>query len=106
MNCNLGIVQAAAVGNGYFVGLDITRDSGPNTGQPLFNLTNVSNFFVMGCSFIGGPSGGSKQDTAFLFKSTFNSSGNMIGRLYLPGHGNNHQHRHVQRYGRLDDLCY
>ena len=79
LNCNLGTVQAAAVGGGFFVGLDITRDGGPNTGQVLFDLTNVSGFFITGCNFIGGPSGGSNQDTAFRFKSTFNSSGNVIG---------------------------
>ena len=77
VNCNLGTVQASAVDGGYFVGLDITRDGGPNTSQALFNLTNVSNFYVMGCNFIGGPSG--NQDIAFLFQSTFDSSGNIIG---------------------------
>ena len=79
LNCNLGTVRASAVGGGYFVGLDITRDGGPNTAQSLFNLTNVSGFFIVGCNFIGGPSGGSKQDIAFKFQSTFNSSGNVIG---------------------------
>jgi hypothetical protein len=79
VNCSLGTVQGAAIGNGYFIGLDITRDGGPNTAQVMFDLTNVSNFFIIGCSFIGGPSGGSNQDTAFRFKSTFNSSNNLIG---------------------------
>ena len=77
VNCNLGTVLASAVGGGYFVGLDITRDGGPSTGQSLFNLTDVSNFYVMGCNFIGGPS--NNQDTAFRFQSTFDSSGNVIG---------------------------
>jgi hypothetical protein len=77
LNCNLGTVLASAVGGGYFTGLDITRDGGPNTGQSLFNLTNVSNFYVVGCNFVGGPS--NNQDTAFRFQSTFNSSGNVIG---------------------------
>jgi hypothetical protein len=79
LNCNLGTVQAAAVGGGFFVGLDITRDGGPNTAQALFDLTNVSGFSVVGCNFVGGPSGGNNQDIAFQFKSTFNSSGNVIG---------------------------
>jgi hypothetical protein len=79
LNCSLGTVQAAAVGNGFFVGLDITREGGPNTPQVLFDLTNVSSFFVMGCNFIGGPAGGNNQDTAFRFTSTFDSSGNVVG---------------------------
>jgi hypothetical protein len=79
VNCALGTVQAAAVGGGFFMGLDITRDGGPNTGQVLFDLTNVSGFVVASCNFIGGPSGGNNQDTAFRFQSTFNSSGNVIG---------------------------
>ncbi len=79
VNCNLGTVQAANVGGGYFIGLDITRDGGPNTGQVLFDLTNCSSFYVMGCNFIGGPSGGNNQDVAFRFQSTFDSSGNVIG---------------------------
>ena len=81
VNCNLGTVNATAVGGGYFVGLDITRDGGPTTSQALFNLTNVSNFFVLGCNFIGGPS--SNQDVAFQFQSTFNSSGNVIGGCFF-----------------------
>jgi hypothetical protein len=81
VNCNIGTVQAAAVGGGYFVGLDITRDGGPTTPQTLFNLTDVSNFYVMACNFIGGPS--SNQDTAFQFSSTFNSSGNVIGGSFF-----------------------
>jgi hypothetical protein len=81
VNCNLGTVNATAVGGGYFVGLDITRDGGPTTSQALFNLTNVSNLFVLGCNFIGGPS--SNQDVAFQFQSTFNSSGNVIGGCFF-----------------------
>jgi hypothetical protein len=72
-------VLASGVDIGFFTGLDITRDGGPNTAQSLFNLTNVSSFFVVGCNFIGGPSGGNNQDIAFNFTSTFNSSGNVIG---------------------------
>jgi hypothetical protein len=79
VNTNLGTVQASAVGIGFFTGLDITRDGGPNTAQSLFKLTNVSSFFVVGCNFLGGPSGGNNQDIAFNFTSTFNSSGNVIG---------------------------
>ena len=79
INCNLGTVQASNVAGGYFVGLDITRDSGPNTARVMFDLTNCSSFYVMGCNFVGGPNGGSNQDIAFRFQSTFNSSGNVIG---------------------------
>jgi len=79
VNTNLGTVQAASVGGGYFIGLDITRDGGPNTAQSFFSLTNVSNFFVIGCNFVGGPSNGNRQDIAFNFISTFNSSNNTIG---------------------------
>jgi hypothetical protein len=79
VNTNLGTVQAASVGGGYFVGLDISRNGGPNTPQSLFNLTNVSNFFVVGCNFTGGPTNGNRQDIAFNFVSTFNSSNNTIG---------------------------
>ena len=79
LNCNLGTVQASNVGGAYFVGLDITRDGGPNSAQIMFDLTNCSSFYVMACNFIGGPSGGSNQDIAFRFQSTFDSSGNVIG---------------------------
>jgi hypothetical protein len=76
VNTNLGIILAAAVGGGYFVGLDFTRDGGPSTPQSFFNLTDVSNFYVQGCNFVGGPGG---SDIAFNFKSTFDSSGCIIG---------------------------
>jgi len=79
VNTNLGTVRASNVGGGYFVGLDISRDGGPNVQEILFNLTSCSNFYVVGCNFNGGPSGGSSQDIAFNFTSTFNSSGNTIG---------------------------
>jgi hypothetical protein len=83
VNTNLGTVQAANVTDGFFVGLDITRDGGPNTSQTFFNLTNCSNFHVMGCNFVGGPSGGNSQDVAFGFQSTWNSSGNVIGACHF-----------------------
>jgi hypothetical protein len=78
VNTNIGTVLLANVTDGFFVGVDITRDGGPNTGQVLFNLTNVSNFYVSDCNFIGGPAGGSSQDVAFSFTSTWNSSNNII----------------------------
>jgi hypothetical protein len=77
VNTNVGTVLAAAVGGGYFVGVDISRDVGPSTPQTFFNLTDCSNFFVQGCNFTGGPSG--SQDIAFSFSSTFDSSGCVIG---------------------------
>ena len=77
LNTNIGTIFASAVGGGYFVGLDITRDGGPSSPQSFFYLTNVSNFFVLGCNFIGGPS--ADQDIAFNFNSTFNSSNCTIG---------------------------
>jgi hypothetical protein len=83
VNTNLGTVQAANVTDGFFVGMDITRDSGPNTAQTFFNLTNCSNFHIMGCNFVGGPTGGSGQDIAFGFQSTWNSSGNVIGLCHF-----------------------
>lgn len=76
VNTNLGTVRASAVGGGFFVGLDITRDGGPATAQSFFSFTDVSNFSVVACSFNGGPSAG--QDIAFNFSSTFNSSHNTI----------------------------
>ena len=74
-NTSLGTVQLANVTDGFFAGLDITRDTGPATAQPLFNLTNVSNFHVSGCNFVGGPGA---LDLAFNFTSTSNSSSNII----------------------------
>ena len=78
VNTNLGTVQLANVTDGFFANLDITRDGGPNTAQIFFNLTNVSYFHVSGCNFVGGPTGGNSQDTAFQFKSTSNSSSNIL----------------------------
>jgi len=78
INTNLGTVQLAAVTDSFFCGLDITRDGGPNTGQTFFSLQNVSNLHVSGCNFVGGPSGGSSNDTSFSFSSTFNSSSNIL----------------------------
>jgi hypothetical protein len=79
VNTNLGTVQASNVGLCFCVGVDISRDGGPNTPQNLFDLTNCSNFYIVGCNFNGGPSGGNSQDTAINFTSTFNSSNNTIG---------------------------
>jgi len=79
VNTNLGTVSASNVGGGYFVGLDISRDGGPNDQQILFGLTNCSGFYVVGCNFNGGPAGGNSQDIAFDFASTFNSSSNTVG---------------------------
>ena len=78
LNTSLGTVQLANVTDGFFAGLDITRDTGPNTSQTLFNLTNVSNFHVSGCNFVGGPNGGNSADVAFSFTSTANSSSNIV----------------------------
>ena len=78
LNTNLGTVQLANVADGFFFGLDITRDGGPTGAQTFFNLTNVSNFHVSGCNFVGGPVGGSSMDVAFSFTSTYNSSSNII----------------------------
>jgi hypothetical protein len=83
VNTNLGTVLAANVTDGFFVGLDITRDGGPNTSQTLFNLTNCSNFHITACNFVGGPAGGSSQDVAFGFQSTWNSSGNVIAGCHF-----------------------
>jgi hypothetical protein len=79
VNTNLGTVLASAVGGGYFLGVDITRDGGPSTAQSFFHLTDVSNLFVVGCNFVGGPSGANRQDIAFNFNSTFNSSNCTVG---------------------------
>ncbi len=78
VNTSLGTVQLANVTDGFFAGLDITRDTGPATSQTMFNLTNVSNFHVSGCNFVGGPDGGNALDVAFNFASTSNSSSNII----------------------------
>jgi len=78
VNTNLGTVLLSNVTDGFLVGLDITRDGGPNTPQTFFNLTNVSNFHVSDCNFVGGPTGGSSRDIAFNFTSTSNSSSNII----------------------------
>ncbi len=78
VNTSLGVVQLSNVTDGFFSGLDITRDTGPNTSQVFFNLTNVSNFHVSGCNFVGGPNGGTPADVAFSFTSTVNSSSNII----------------------------
>ncbi len=78
VNTSLGTVQLANVTDGFFAGLDITRDTGPAGPQMFFNLTNVSNFHVSGCNFVGGPTGGTPADIAFNFISTTNSSSNII----------------------------
>ena len=78
INTNLGTVQLANVADGFFSGLDITRDGGPTGAQTFFNLTNVSNFHVNGCNFVGGPTGSASADVAFSFTSTYNSSSNII----------------------------
>jgi hypothetical protein len=78
VNTNLGTVLLDNVTDGFFAGLDITRDGGPNTAQTFFALTNCSNFHVSGCNFVGGPSGGNSQDIAFSFSSTWDSSSNII----------------------------
>jgi hypothetical protein len=79
VNTNLGTVQISNASIGFFSGLDITRDGGPNISQTFFNLTNASSYWILGCNFIGGPSGGNNQDIAISFKSTFNSSANTVG---------------------------
>lgn len=79
VNTNLGTVQATALNGGYFVGMDFTRNGGPNSPRNFFDFTNVANVHVIGCNFIGGPTGGNSQDVAFNFVSTFNSSGNTVG---------------------------
>jgi hypothetical protein len=75
INTNLGTVNIQNVTDGFFVGLDITRDSGPTTPESLFNCTNVSNFHVADCNFVGGPG---NADVAFSFSSTWDSSSNII----------------------------
>jgi hypothetical protein len=79
VNTNLGAAQLTNAAIGLFFGLDITRNGGPNVSQTLFDLTNVSSYWIVGCNFIGGPSGGNNQDVAIEFVSTFNSSNNTIG---------------------------
>jgi hypothetical protein len=83
VNTNLGTVRLAAVTGGLFIAVDITRDGGPNTPQTMFALTNVSNFQVNECNFVGGPAGGGSADTAFSFTSTFNSSHNLIAGCHF-----------------------
>lgn len=83
VNTNMGTVKLSAVTGGLFVAVDITRDGGPNTPQIMFDLTNVSNFQVNECNFVGGPSGGASADTAFSFTSTFNSSHNLIAGCHF-----------------------
>jgi hypothetical protein len=78
VNTNLGTVLLRQVTDGFFVGLDITRDQGPRASQTFFDLTDVSNFVVSDCNFVGGPGGGNALDVAFSFKSVVNSSGNII----------------------------
>ncbi len=78
VNTSLGTVRLANVTDGFFAGLDITRDTGPASAQTLFDLTNVSNFHVTGCNFVGGPNSGTPADVAFSFTSTSNSSSNVI----------------------------
>ena len=90
---------------GYFVGLDITRDGGPNTAQSFFNFTNVSNFFVVGCNFVGGPSNGNRQDIAFNFTSTFNSSNNTIGGCQFQDMATVYTHQRHKRNGWTDHVC-
>jgi hypothetical protein len=79
ININLGAVQASNVAGGWFIGTDISRDGGPNDQQILFNLTSCSDFYIVGCNFNGGPSGGNSQDIGISFVSTFNSSNNTVG---------------------------
>ena len=78
VNSTLGTMQLKQVTDLFVSGVDITRDSGPNTAQVLFNLTDVSNMHVSGCNFVGGPSGGNSNDIAFSFRSVYNSSSNII----------------------------
>jgi hypothetical protein len=78
VNTNLGTVLLNNVTGGFFSNLDLSRDSGPSTAQSFFNLTNVSNFQISQCNFVGGPSGGVSQDIAFNFSATWDSSDNVI----------------------------
>ena len=83
VNTNIGTVKLSALTDGFFSGLDITRDGGANTSQSFFSLANVSNLHVTGCNFVGGPSGGTAADIAFDFSSTFNSSSNAINGCHF-----------------------
>ena len=83
VNTNLGTVLLQQVTDGFFVGLDITRDLGPNASQTFFDLTDVSNFYISDCNFVGGPTGGNNQDVAFSFKSVTNSSSNIISSCHF-----------------------
>ena len=79
VNTNLGTFQISNATDGFIANLDITRDGGPNTGQVFLDFTNIANFHVTGCNFVGG----SPQDVAIQFKSTFNSSSNIIGSCHF-----------------------
>jgi len=79
VNINLGVLKASNVLGCFCVGVDISRDGGPNTQQTLCNLISCSGFYIVGCNFNGGPSGGNSQDIAIKFTSTFNSSNNTVG---------------------------
>ena len=79
VNTNLGTFQISNVTDGFIANLDITRDGGPNTGQVFLDFTNIANFHVTGCNFVGG----SAQDVAIQFKSTFNSSSNIVGSCHF-----------------------
>ena len=78
VNTNLGTVQLTNVTDVFMSNLDITRNGGPSTSQIMFDLLNVPNCHVSGCNFVGGPTGGPSQDVAFRFRSTSNSSSNII----------------------------
>lgn len=78
VNTNLGTAQLTNVTDGFVASLDITRNGGPNVPQIFFDCLNVSNLHVSGCNFVGGPTGGNSQDVAFQFRSTYNSSSNII----------------------------
>jgi hypothetical protein len=82
-NTNLGTLQLANVSGARVIGMEFSRDGGPSSAVTLFDLTSCSNFHVLGCSFLGGPSGGGSLDTAFGLKSTWNSSGNVIGGCHF-----------------------
>lgn len=79
VNTNLGTFQISNVTDGFIANLDITRDGGPNTGQVFLDFTNIANFHLTGCNFVGG----SPQDVAIQFKSTFNSSSNIVGSCHF-----------------------
>ena len=79
VNTNLGAFQLSNVTDGFIANLDVTRDGGPNTSQVSFDFTNIANFHVTGCNFVGG----SPVDIAIQFKSTFNSSSNIVGSCHF-----------------------